>query len=193
MKKTEIIFLLAETTRGLLTTTDLKKLLKVEKDNTLYKTIEGLVKETVLIRLAKGKYLYRGARPHKFETANFLSSPSYISFESALNFYNILVQVPYSVTSATPLRNKTLRFNNQEYTFNHLDPKLFFGYKREDRFLIATAEKALLDSLYLASKGLKRIDIEQLDFSRIDKKEFYYILEKISHKPLSQFVKKVMR
>lgn len=193
MKKTDIIFLLEETERKLFTTGDLKKLLKIEKDNTLYKMIEGLIKEKILICLCKGKYLYRNARPHEFEIANFLYSPSYISFESSLSFYNILVQVPYSVTSATPLRNTVISPDNKEYIYSHVDPKVYFGYKRENTFLIATPEKALVDLLYLTSKGLKRIDIEDLDLSQIDRKEFYFILGKISNKLLTNFAKKVIR
>ncbi|MBL7198364.1 MAG: hypothetical protein ISS47_09745 [Candidatus Omnitrophica bacterium] len=190
MKKIEITFLLDETERKLFTTGDLKKLLRIEKDNTVYKTIEGLIKEKILIRLSKGKYLYRNAKPHDFEIANFLSSPSYISFESALNFYNILVQVPYSVTSATTLRNKVIYSNAKEYIYTHVDPRVYFGYKREGTFLIATPEKALIDLLYLASKRLKEVDIKNLDLSQIKKKEFYFIIEKISNRLLNNFAKK---
>lgn len=193
MKKTDIIFLLEETERPLFTIGDLKKLLKIEKDNTLYKTVEGLIKGKVLICLSKGKYLYRNAKPHDFEIANFLYSPSYISFESALNFYNILIQVPYSITSTTPLRNKVVSFNDKEYFYTHVDSKVYFGYKRESTFLIATPEKALIDLMYLTSKGLKRIDIKELDLSQIDKKEFHFILEKISNKLLSKFAKRFIR
>ena len=193
MKKIEIAFLLDETERKLFTTGDLKKLLRVGKDNTVYKTVEGLIKEKILIRLSKGKYLYRNARPHDFEIANFLFSPSYISFESALNFYNILIQVPYSVTSATTLRNKVISSNGKEYIYAHIDPRVYFGYKREDTFLIATPEKALIDLLYLASKGLKEVDTKSLDLSQIKKKEFYFILEKISNKLLTNFAKKLIR
>ena len=193
MKKTEIIFLLDETKRKLFTAGDLKKLLKIAKDNTLYKTTEGLIKDKVLIRLSKGKYFYRATKPHDFEIANFIYSPSYISFESALNFYNILIQTPYCVTSATPLRNTVILANNREYIYTHINPQIYFGYKKENTFLIAAPEKALVDLMYLASKGLKKIDIKELDLSQIDKKEFYFIVERISNKLLTNFVKKFIK
>ena len=193
MKKTDIIFTLEESGRKLFTTEELRKLLELKKDNTLYKTAERLVTEKILIRLSKGKYLYRNAKPHDFEIANFLYPPSYISFESALNFYNILVQTPYDISSATPLRNSVIRFHNRECIYTHIAPCAFFGYRREGAFLIATKEKAFADLMYLASKGLKRINIEDLDLSQINKREFYSILKKISNKPLNNFAKKFMK
>lgn len=193
MKKTDIIFILNETERKLFTTGDLKKLLKIEKANTLYKTIEGLIKEKILIYLSKGKYLYRAARPHDFEIANFLYSPSYISFESALNFHNILIQTPYSITSATPLRNKVIAVDKKEYVYTHVDPKIYFGYERENTFLVATPEKALVDLMYLASKGMRQIDIKDLDTSQIDKRGVNSILEKISNKLLTNFTEKFVK
>lgn len=193
MKKTDIIFLLEESGMGLFTSGDLQKLLKIKKDNTLYKTIEALIKGKVLTRLAKGRFRYRSAKPHDFEIANFLYSPSYVSFESALNFYNVLLQTPYSVTSATPLRNRVFSSGGKEYIYAHIDPKIYFGYRKEAAFLIATPEKALADLMYLASKGLKHIDIKDLDLSEINRKEFHLILKKASNKLLNNFAKKFIK
>ncbi|MBL7069574.1 MAG: hypothetical protein ISS34_06930 [Candidatus Omnitrophica bacterium] len=193
MKKTDIIFLLEETEKKLFTTGDLKKILKIGKENTLYKTIGGLIKENILTPLHKGKYLYRNSRPNDFEIANFLYSPSYISFESALGYYNILIQAPYKIFSATPLRNKIIESDNKEYAYTHISPKFYFGYNREKSFIIASPEKALTDLMYLASKGLKALDIKNLDLAGINRKEFYLILKKMSNKLLENFAKKLIK
>jgi len=193
MKKVDIIFTLEESGRGLFTTEDLRKLLRVKKSNTLYKTIESLMRKKILVPLAKGKYAFRNAAPHDFEVANFLYPPSYVSFESALAFHNVLLQVPYTVFSATPLRNKKVIANNKEYIYIHIAPKIYFGYEKENSFLISSPEKALVDALYLMSKGLKQLNIEELDLSNIDRSKLRFILKKLSNSRLEAFVRKVLK
>jgi len=193
MKKTDIIFILGESKKGLFTTEDLRKLLDVKKSNTLYKTIEGLVKEKILTRLSKGRYSFRTARPHVFEIGNFLYSPSYISFESALNFYNILLQVPYAISSATALRNKTISATNKEYVYTHIDKRVYFEFRMEGAFVIASPEKALADLMYVISKGKRRVDISDMDLSLINKRKFNFILKKMSNRLLTDFAKRYVK
>ena len=193
MRKLDIVFLLEETGRRLFTTEDLRKLFRIKKSNTLYKTVESLIGEKILLPVSKGKYIFRNTSPHDFEVANFLYPPSYISFESALAFHNVLVQAPYNIISATPLRNKKVVSNNKEYIYVHVTPKAYFGYVKEGSFLISSPEKALLDALYLMSKGLRRLDIADLDLSDINKNRVRFILKRISNKRLENFVRKVLK
>ncbi|MFW5702849.1 MAG: type IV toxin-antitoxin system AbiEi family antitoxin domain-containing protein, partial [Candidatus Dojkabacteria bacterium] len=64
--------------------------------------------QKVLIQLEKGKYQIAGRSPSDFAIAQFLYSPSYISFETALNYHGILPQFPHEITSATMRRKKTI-------------------------------------------------------------------------------------
>ncbi|GAH85528.1 unnamed protein product, partial [marine sediment metagenome] len=69
---------------------DAKKIFNIEKDNTLYKLLQRLEKKDIIKRIENGKYLFSFIEVSDFEIANFLTSPSYISLESALSFYGIL-------------------------------------------------------------------------------------------------------
>lgn len=95
-----------------------------------------------------------------FILANFLYSPSYISLETALNYYSIIPDIPFAVTSATT--KKTTNFLTKEYgkfIYRHLKPDLFFGFEtiKIDQYCynIAFEEKALFDFIYLNSKRIK--------------------------------------
>lgn len=92
--------------------------------------------------------------------ANFIYEPSYVSFESALSFYGILSHLKQSC-----LKN----FDRKTYKYYRLKKELFWGYLKENKYLIAEKEKALADQLYLASKGLKKVHLEEYNLSLIDK------------------------
>ena len=189
MNIAETVKTLEASKRQLFSTEDLKKLLKIRRDNTLYKTLERLSKVGLLRRLSKGKYAYWAREPETFQIANFLCAPSYVSLESALNFHGVLIQTPYRITSVTPLRSKTLSASGQEYLYAHFSPQFYFGYVKEKTFLMATKEKALLDQLYLVSKGLRSIDVKELDLSHLDKAKLLSFARKIGKRHLLNFVK----
>jgi predicted transcriptional regulator of viral defense system len=79
----------------------LKDILEVRKESSLFPVIKNLLRAGILVKIERDKYLLKGAKVHDFALANFIYRPSYISFESALNFYGILSQFPYEVTSIT--------------------------------------------------------------------------------------------
>src|SRR3989338_8020184 len=136
---------------------DIKKVLEISSDNTAYKTAERLVKKRILERLRQGLYRFVFADTDDLEIANSLYPPSYISLESALHFYGILPQVPYAITSVTPRKARKLTVVKKEFEYTHLSPRLFFGFEKNKNFLIAKPEKALMDELYLAAKGWRKI------------------------------------
>lgn len=170
---------------------DIRSILNIKNDNTLYKTTEGLVKSGVLKKIAKGRYYLLFNKPDELQIANFLYSPSYISFESALNFYGILIQSSYPITSATPLRTFRAIIDEREFTYSHLGPNLYFGYVKKSDIFIASPEKALADELYLVSKGIRNIDTAELDLRMIDKERFMIIVKKFGYRPLSDLVKRI--
>lgn len=131
-------------------------------------------KDGVFTRLKMGVYVLSGNPPTKFELANYIYKPSYISFESALSYYGIIPETVYSVTSATTKSTKDFNLLNQNYEYRKIKRKLFFGYTpikvRNKVILIADKEKALLDYLYLLSLKGKSFN-ERIDLSKIDKKK----------------------
>jgi predicted transcriptional regulator of viral defense system len=170
---------------------DAKKIFGVKKENTLYKLLQRLEKSNVIGRITKGRYLFLFREYNDFELANFLIDPSYVSLESALSFYGILPQFPYTITSVTPLKSKKIIYQEKEYEFNHLEKKYFFGFIKKERFLIASPEKALLDELYFMAKKLRKIQITDLDLNLINKKKFKNLLKKYKFLPLQKLIKRL--
>lgn len=112
-------------------------------------------KREYLRRLKRNLYLLAETKvKDEFIVANRLCLPSYVSLESALNYYGIIPEIPFAVTSATV--RKTQEYKNQLglFLYRCLKPPLFCGWKEvkaaeNQFFLIATPEKALFDFVYL--------------------------------------------
>jgi predicted transcriptional regulator of viral defense system len=118
-------------------------------------------KQGSLVKLKNGLYAWPEQLPTLLpeETARFLYAPSYISLEKALAHYGLIPEMVYAVTCITP--KVTRRLNNKmgKFIFRHLKPALFFGYQElkgtHYPYLLAYAEKALLDFIYLNLPRLK--------------------------------------
>ena len=164
----QIVRILENIDKSIFTAQDFRKILDIKNSNTLYKTIEKLNKRGILTKIAKGVYFNSTKVPNEFEIANVLQKPSYVSLESALNFYGILIQTPYQIISVTPGRSKEVVVEEKEFIFCHLSSGYFWGYKKVDDFLIAEVEKAVIDTLYFKSKGRGTIDLGECDLSLIN-------------------------
>lgn len=154
---------------SLFTIQDAKKIFQYKKENTLYKLLQRLENKNIIKRVKSGKYLFTFKEIQDYQLANFLITPSYISLESALSFYGVLSQFPYTVSSVTIRKNKTISYQDKEYEYNHIGTRYFFGFLKKDNFLIATPEKALLDELYFISKGIRKLDVKELELDKINK------------------------
>ena len=83
---------------------DLTTILETGVEST--RVIAGrMVRKGILKRLKKDLYVLSDREIDPFQIGNKLLSPSYISFESALNYCGATTQIPTSVSSA-PLRSK---------------------------------------------------------------------------------------
>lgn len=130
-----------------------------------------------LISLKKGLYVddknLEGAL-----LAQFIYGPSYLSFEYALWYYDMIPEgIMHTYTSATFSKRKRKIYENYFGTYIYKDvPKEAFsvGVKTEEyegtTYLIATKEKALCDKLYIMPpvRTLKDIKDMLFDDLRID-------------------------
>ncbi len=146
---------------------DLEKILG-QKRPALYVTLNRLVKYGVLVRLRQGVYQVTLRAPDLARIANQLVYPSYLSFESALSRHGILSQVPYALTFATPHSSRRLSLGNTVVEFHQLKGDLFFGYTMGGGIYLAEPEKALLDQIYLMTRGLASLPLNELDLSPLD-------------------------
>lgn len=166
-------------------------------------------KKKYLVRIGKGIYFNNYFFKNKlneqllFLIANNAYSPSYVSLESALNYYGLIPEAVTNVTSITTKKTNTLNYDIGEFIYKSIKPSLMFGYDliKKDNFYykIATAEKAIVDLLYLNSnlktfddfEGI-RINTEYFD-EVIDRDKILEITKKIGSKSLNMRVLKLIK
>ncbi|OGM27001.1 hypothetical protein A3D00_01870 [Candidatus Woesebacteria bacterium RIFCSPHIGHO2_02_FULL_38_9] len=168
--------------RGFFTVSDLEKIFGYGRE-ILKVTIYRLVKEGILIRLKRGVYQLEFNPVNVEKIANQIYYPSYLSFEGALSRYGILSQIPYTQTFATPRKSKKMIIMGIEAEFTQIKKELYYGFRYDGGIYIAEPEKALLDQLYLASRGLRGENIDEYDYTAINIKKFKYYSEKFPKQP----------
>jgi len=106
--------------------------------------------------------------------ANRIYSPSYISLEIALSYYNLIPESVYHITSVSTKKTKNYYTQLGNFIYRHIKSSAYFGYKliefdQKHRFLLAEPEKALLDYFYLNSHIASKQDFGE---TRINSNEF---------------------
>lgn len=157
---------------SLFTLKTLRDILDIENEATLFSAVKRLLEAGILKKLERNKYLLKDSPISDFALANFLYQPSYISFETALNFYGILSQFPYEISSATTRKTAKKEFEGKIFTYTKIKKELFWGYEKKENFLIAFPEKALLDQIYLAAKGQKGLNFSEYNLENISISKF---------------------
>ncbi len=84
----------------------------------------------------------------------------YVSFLTALHFYGLLSQIPKTIQVATTGHSRTLDSPVAYYEFIQIKPELMqqdlIWSETQLPYLLATAEKALLDVLYISTRKNRR-------------------------------------
>lgn len=110
--------------------------------------------------------------------ANRIYSPSYVSLEAALSYYNLIPEGVFTIQSVST--RKTNRFQTPigHFVFANVKPRWYFGYRMEKTghlfFAIAEPAKALLDLLYLRPELQDEVQFEAL---RLNMAELYTVLD----------------
>ncbi len=142
---------------------DLLKWFPNDNEQTIKQNLKFWVKKELLERIMKGIYkLKETAIKDEFLLASYLDESSYISLESALSFYGMIPEFPYSITSVTTQKTKKFRTNYGILSYRKIKPDLFFGFKlitgNNYLYRLATPEKALFDLIYLNQREIKSPD-----------------------------------
>lgn len=119
-------------------------------------------------KIEKGKYTLQ---EDSLIYATQIVNPSYLSFLSALNFYEYTTQIPLKHTVATTKQKK----ETKEIKFIKINKKYFFGYTKIKygafEIFIAEKEKLLLDCLiyqkYVSINELNNLLKDKLDKDKI--------------------------
>lgn len=125
--------------------------------NNFFEKIKTEEKNQRLIKINRGLYT-NSYNENLFHIANILSTPSYISFETALSFYDLIPERVNIIKSASFKKNKTKLYKTPLGTFYYQDinKKSYpFGIDMisidGNVILIASKEKALTDMLSILS------------------------------------------
>lgn len=163
--------------KAFFTISDLAKIFNA-KEEALKVALTRAVKSGKILRLRKNAYQLPDKIYDTRKVAGELYQPCYLSFESALNEYGILSQIPYVLTFATTNKAKKIALGNQRIEYRQVKKDLFFGYKLKNGVFIALPEKALCDQLYFISRGLATLNFKELGLSKIFLKKILFFAQK---------------
>lgn len=150
---------------------DVVKLFPDEKPEAVRTQLYRLVKKGHIFPIKRGIYTFDKSKIDEFELAGKLYSPSYISLETALNFYGVIPDVPIAVRSVTPITTKKIETGLGDYYYSKLNNKLFFGFYQSP-YNIAYKEKALLDYFYI--RKVRKVTLDaRLELDNWDWKRYY--------------------
>ena len=141
--------------------------------------IRRMCRDKELVKIVRGLYT-DDVNASGYLFAQMICSPSYLSFDYALSYYNIIPERVYTYTSATFMKNKKKTFNNKYGQYDYRDvPKEVYTYEVKIidsgnyTFKIASKEKALLDKMYDINiiKNLDEMEHLVLNELRIESSE----------------------
>jgi len=141
------------------------------------------VRQGLFVRVKNDFYLLKrnlkNLKQNEFlRLANFVQTPSYVSFLTALSYREVSTQVVRGVCeSACIKRSQKVDIDGKLLNFYRLKKELYFGFEKANGIFIATTEKALADSFYLMSLGKYSLDLNALDIARIDMVKLHKIIK----------------
>ncbi|MCG2724959.1 MAG: hypothetical protein L6420_01665 [Elusimicrobia bacterium] len=148
-----------------------------------------------IIQLKRGFYIlsdeYRKIVVHPQYIASVLKTPSYISLEKALEYYNLIPEAVHTYTSVTAKRSARYASKFGIFEYRHIKTSLFWGYNsielnKQTRgyasapplagqagtngqiAFIAEPEKALLDFFYLNKTQVSNDYISEMRLQNLD-------------------------
>lgn len=152
---------------------DVGKVFFDENPQTINIQLFRFVQKGLIKKIKRKLYCFDEKEINEFELADRLYQPSYISLETALNFYGIIPDVFQTITSVTLTTTKRIKNEFGAFSYTKIKPQLFFGFTKAKVpntsifFNLAKREKALLDYFYL--RKINRIDGLRLDLTDLDK------------------------
>jgi len=146
-----------------------------------------LVRQGVLYRLKRGLYIKAAAVKNPYvlgKAANRIYGPSYVSFIYALRWHGLIPEHVVHITSATYGKGRSKRYDTPVGSFLYQDVPagayphgVIFAGEGKQRFLIASAEKALCDALYRIPvvRSLRRLEHLLFEDWRLDSSAFRHL------------------
>lgn len=151
-----------------------------------------------LVRLKNGLFALKGPLDRGeipvFYTANQFYSPSYISLESALSYYNLIPEQTFAVMSVCSKPTRKYVVMQTSYVFRSVQPRFLTGYVVEKEMgfdiRIAEREKAVVDYLYFTIVD-KTSPLDRLDLNSLNRKKLYEYASLIKEEKLMRLIRKL--
>lgn len=135
-------------------------------------------KKGYIVKIRNGWYKFNEAISEETELyfiANKIYSPSYISLESALNYYNFIPEGVFKISSVTTLKTAEFKTTYGLFSYTNIKAPVYFGYQlissHNKVFKVAEPEKAILDYLYSTPRVKTKEDLEEIRLNAIILKE----------------------
>ena len=126
-----------------------------------HRTLVRLAESELVARVHRG--LWAIAPPvDPLVVPPYLTAPhaSYVSLRSGLRFHGMIEQIPGAIEVVSLGRAHRVRTSVGTIAIHHIAPELFTGYAEQKRtcVIVASAEKALFDYVYLSGRRGQRFD-----------------------------------
>lgn len=172
VKPQNIMAFIKKLGRRVFTTHELT-VLSGKSPSTVIQCLNRLARQGLLLKIYRGIWAESGPgalSPFEILPCLFPRQRVYVSFITALHLHGMVEQIPQVITLASLSHTRMIRTKAGAFSVHQIAPELFNGfdwYKGYGNFLIAEAEKALIDSLYLSSRKKKQFgSFPELDFPR---------------------------
>lgn len=145
-------------------------------------------KQGYLLKIRRGYYRLSSdlvrSTADRFLISNKIYSPSYISLQSALNWYGFIPEGVFLTTAITTKKTASFETPFGHFKYSNLSRNCFFGYNLASvgdfHFRIAEPEKAILD--FLNASSIKT-SYELLEF----RFNFFELNEKVNWQKLESY------
>ena len=159
--------------------------------------IRRMAQSGQLVPIIKGLYETDGTIPGHY-LSGVIYGPSYLSFEFALSWHDLIPEAVYAFTSATCGKGRRKQYDTAFGTFVYRDvPIAAFPYgttlheENGYSFMLASPEKAICDLLYTRSPCGSRKELRQLLWD--DLMELAGLYHTTNHRLLISMMKEMKR
>ncbi|MFH1709905.1 MAG: hypothetical protein ABH860_02390 [bacterium] len=158
--------------------------------------LERYTKKGLFVRLKGGIYALKLNYPSAYLIAGKLYPPSYISFETALSYYNMIPEAVHIYASATTRTTRQFEAEKQVFSYHKIKKPAFTGYKllkiENEKVFFAEKEKALADYLYFVFLKRKAWN-DRLNLRGIDRRKFDQYAALFQKDKFTRWAKDVIR
>ena len=153
------------------------------------RTLNMLASKGIITRITKAVWCNKTTKDNFGAVFHLLGAETgYISFESALNYHNLIRTAPDSFQIATTGHSRKLTSPVGNFTFFQLNPKMVMGgvefVQNTSPYRMATPEKAILDMLYISTRKSRSFRLLPKVIGVINKKKFNKLLNEQVNSPI---------